>query len=255
MYRGAFGSHLANVFRRLSRVCRYYPSAPQSSCQSLPPLQTRWNWRKRSAGSLLFPLKRMVRDPSQKEYVLIQPPAVTGKDSELLWQGIHCECDSRTASEADGKRRKLHCLCKVQKKCGNYFKRSQGSSRAGAGFLGTAKPEQISGYRGGYTPVERRTIEKNMLSGKLSGLVATNALELGIDIGKLALQAALAGYPGTRGILLAAGRPGRKKQKRWERLPDSGQSSHGRVYCYESRPGCLGEAVKMPLWIRTNPAH
>ena len=51
------------------------------------------------------------------------------------------------------------------------------------GFLGTHKPDEISGYRGGYTPLERKQIENQMISGELMGLVSTNALELGIDIG------------------------------------------------------------------------
>lgn len=66
-----------------------------------------------------------------------------------------------------------------------------------AGFLGTAKKEEISGYRGGYTPLERKNIEQRMISGELLGLVSTNALELGIDIGKISTTV-LAGYPGTR---------------------------------------------------------
>lgn len=65
VYRGAFGSHLANVFRRLSRVCRYYHSAPQFLASSAT-IANPWNWRKRSAGGLLFPLKRMVRDLPRK---------------------------------------------------------------------------------------------------------------------------------------------------------------------------------------------
>lgn len=66
-----------------------------------------------------------------------------------------------------------------------------------SGFLGSARKEEISGYRGGYTPKERKDIEKRMISGELTGLVSTNALELGIDIGKINTTV-LVGYPGTR---------------------------------------------------------
>ena len=66
-----------------------------------------------------------------------------------------------------------------------------------AEFLGNEGSSRIAGYRGGYTPLERKEIERKMLEGELSGLVSTNALELGIDIGKLD-STVLAGYPGTR---------------------------------------------------------
>ncbi len=65
-----------------------------------------------------------------------------------------------------------------------------------AGFLGNSDSSLIAGYRGGYTPSERKNIERSMISGKLLGLVSTNALEPGLDIGSLDTTA-LVGYPGT----------------------------------------------------------
>ncbi len=92
------------------------------------------------------------------------------------------------------------------------------------GFLGTNKPEEISGYRGGYTPLERKQIENQMISGELMGLVSTNALELGIDIGKISTTV-LVGYPGTRASFWQQTGACRKKREKEQQLSHSRQSA------------------------------
>lgn len=82
----------------------------------------------------------------------------------------------------------------------------------GEDISGTGPADRISGYRGGYTPKERKEIERKMTTGELCGLISTNALELGIDIGKIDTTV-LAGYPGTKASFWQqtgrAGRSGR----------------------------------------------
>ena len=81
------------------------------------------------------------------------------------------------------------------------------------GFLGLHRPEEVSGYRGGYTVSERKQIESQMISGELMGLISTNALELGIDIGKISTTV-LVGYPGTRASFWQqTGRAGRSGKR------------------------------------------
>lgn len=80
----------------------------------------------------------------------------------------------------------------------------------------------IAGYRGGYTPLERKEIERKMTEGELTGLVSTNALELGIDIGKLDATV-IVGYPGTKGVLLATEWTCRTKRQCLCQLSDPGK--------------------------------
>lgn len=150
-YRGAFGSHLANIFRRLTRVCRYYKSSPQFLCSSATianPLELAENICGRS-----FTLISKDGSPAPaKEFWIVQPPVIKG--------------DSK----------------------------------------------KIAGYRGGYTPLERKEIEQKMITGEFLGLISTNALELGIDIGSLDTTV-IVGYPGTRASFWQqTGRAGRGKE-------------------------------------------
>ena len=100
----------------------------------------------------------------------------------------------------------------------------------------------IRGYRGGYLPIKRREIEKGLREGKILGVVSTNALELGIDIGTLDV-AVLAGYPGTIASHLAAGRAGRPQDRhvgrrpgRLERAPRPVHRQPPRLFLLRHRP-------------------
>lgn len=112
-----------------------------------------------------------------------------------------------------------------------------------AGFLSQADSRKIAGYRGGYTPLERKEIERKMMSGELNGLVSTNALELGIDIGSLDTTV-IVGYPGTRASFWQqSGRAGRNGQTCVNYLILENQPFD--QYIAGNRGGFLKEKVKM----------
>nr|WP_167957500.1 DEAD/DEAH box helicase [Anaerosporobacter faecicola] len=194
-YRGAFGSHLANVFRRLQRVCNYYHSSPQFLCSSATianPLELAENICSRT-----FVLVDQDGSPAAKRrYVLLQPPKVMGEDQTYYGQVQPSTVAAELLPELVEKNQSFIAFAKSRKSVEIVLKEARDRMRTES-FFGSSMMEQISGYRGGYTPIERKEIETKMITGAIKGLVSTNALELGIDIGKINTTV-LIGYPGTR---------------------------------------------------------
>jgi DEAD/DEAH box helicase domain-containing protein len=186
-YRGLFGSHVANVIRRLRRVCRHYGADPVFICASATIANPR-----DLAERLLEAEVELVDDngaPRGRKHVLIVNPPVAneqlGVRSSALLTG------QRIAERLIG---------------GGVQTIAFAKSRTAVEVLTTylhetfapppGHPHTIRGYRGGYLPNERKEIEAGLRDGRIRGVVATNALELGIDIG--GLDAAISvGYPGT----------------------------------------------------------
>ena len=198
VYRGIFGSHVANVLRRLRRLCAFHGSSPQFICCSA----TIANPKEHAENLTGLPFDEIVEDGSsrgEKYFAFWNPPVVDeakstrrSSNSEaafLLSQLI--QDDIRTLAFA--RTRKLTELIYI------YAQEQLPPSLA----------HLISPYRAGYLPEDRRRIEHQLFDGHLLGVVATTALELGIDIGDLEATV-LTGYPGSiSSAWQQAGRSGR----------------------------------------------
>ncbi len=200
-YRGVFGSHLANVFRRLRRVCRHHGSEPQFILSSA----TIGNPGDLAARLIGRPVELVTRSGAprpERFFVFYNPPVV---NPEL---GIRRSYRSETRRIArEFLRRNLQSI---------VFARSRNAAEVLVRYLKDdfeRKPDQkgrIRSYRGGYLPKTRREIERGIKSGEVRGVVSTNALELGVDIGGLDVVV-MAGYPGTiASTWQQAGRAGRR---------------------------------------------
>jgi DEAD/DEAH box helicase domain-containing protein len=198
VYRGVFGSHVANVLRRLHRVCAYYGSNPQFICCSAT-IANPGEHAEKLAGLPFVVISEDGSPHGGKSFVFWNPPLIdetgTGRHSsnseavflftELIRKNIRSLVFTRT--------RKLTELIYI------YTRKQLGSS------LG----QLIKPYRAGYLPEDRRQIERELFGGHLLGVVATTALELGVDIGDLEATV-LVGYPGSiASTWQQAGRSGR----------------------------------------------
>ena len=211
IYRGAFGSHLANVFRRLHRICKYYHSDPQFLCSSAT-IANPVELAEKICGSPFTCVYKNGASAAEREYCLVQPPDLLDAEGKPWGKESVVNTVARMLPELMEDGENFIAFSKSRKGVEIIVKEVRDELEA-AGFLGTARKEQISGYRGGYTPEERKSIERRMISGELLGLVSTNALELGIDIGQIGVTV-LAGYPGTRASFWQqTGRSGRGKGK------------------------------------------
>jgi DEAD/DEAH box helicase domain-containing protein len=186
-YRGLFGSHLANVLRRLFRLCRFYGSQPVVICCSA----TIGNPRELAERLLERPVTLIERSgaPQAGRHLwLWDPPIAEGT------MGV------RRSAVLEARRLMVELLRLDLQTIG--FCRSRSGVELLLSYLRQLHPgrpggsEPVRGYRGGYLPLERRAIEAGLRSGSVRAVVATNALELGVDIGGLD-AAVLVGYPGT----------------------------------------------------------
>ncbi len=200
-YRGVFGSHLANVLRRLKRICAFYRSTPQFICCSATI-----NNPKEIAERVIEKPVRLIDDngaPSgERHFLFFNPPVV---DMEL---GIRKSSVKEAARIA--KQLLMHDIQSI------IFARSRLRVEILTTYLKKAvqdlnkSGDLVCGYRGGYLPTERRAIEKGLREGKIMTVVSTNALELGIDIGSLDV-CIMTGYPGNiASTRQQAGRAGRR---------------------------------------------
>ncbi len=210
-YRGVFGSHLANVLRRMRRICEHYGSSPQFVCCSA----TIANPREHAERITGQPMELITDDGSprgSKRFVLWNPPpletAARGKPDQWrvggdrkspLWEGVHL----LTALVQEGIQTIVFVRTRLAAEL--IFKNTRDLLRQKSRRLS----ESVHAYRGGYLPQERREIERKLVSKEIMGVASTNALELGIDIGSLD-ACVLVGYPGTVASLWQqAGRAGR----------------------------------------------
>ncbi len=200
-YRGIFGSHLANVLRRLKRVAAFYGANPQFILCTA----TISNPREMAEKMIEAPVT-LVDDngaPRGEKYIVFHTPPVVNEYLGIRRSYVN---EARRVAAIFLK----HDLQTI------VFAQSRLITEVLLTYLKediekTVKQEGlIRGYRGGYLPLKRREIEKGLRDGSILGVVSTNALELGIDIGTLDV-AVLAGYPGSiASTWQRAGRAGRK---------------------------------------------
>jgi len=209
-YRGVFGSHVANVVRRMRRICKHFGSNPIFICSSA----TIANPQEHAERIIGAPIELVTNDGSPrgpKKFLLWNPPllsrdlppgeapAVGGERRSALWTAV----ELMTSLVRSG----IQTIAFTQTRLSTELMLKH--ARTLLEPVSHPLAERVQSYRGGYLPEERRDIERRLASGEILGIASTNALELGIDIGSLD-ACLLVGYPGTIASLWQrAGRAGR----------------------------------------------
>jgi len=200
-YRGVFGSHLSNVLRRLLRVARFHGADPRFIFTSAT-IGNPAEHASRMLGRPVALVSKSGAPRGPRRVMLYNPPVV---NAELGIRASYIKTTVRLTSDLvkhgvstlvfGQSRNNVEVMLKYLRE---QVQRDKGD------------PESVQSYRGGYLPEQRRAIERSLRDGQVRCVVATNALELGIDIG--ALDAVVcAGYPGTlAGLLQRFGRSGRR---------------------------------------------
>jgi len=183
MYRGLFGSQVANVIRRLKRICAFYGSTPTFICASATianPLQLAQRLLEEENIELV---ERNGAPRGERRLIFYNPPLLNRRSSMLEARRIAAPWIR------SGVQTIVFCRSRLQVEVMLSYLRQDLAPRLDAS-------QRVRGYRAGYLPLHRREIEAGLRSGEITSVVSTNALELGIDIGTLQ-TAILVGYPGT----------------------------------------------------------
>jgi DEAD/DEAH box helicase domain-containing protein len=201
-YRGVFGSHLANVLRRLKRICAHYGSTPRFIMASAT-IANPGELASRLTGEAVEEVTESGAPTGEKTFVCYNPPVVN------LELGIRAPYLGEAARLAIRLlRAEVPTIVFAQSRLSTEVLLT--SIKQGVADRATGDAGIVRGYRGGYLPNRRRAVERELRAGDALGVVSTNALELGVDIGHLD-AAVLAGYPGTIASLWQqAGRAGRR---------------------------------------------
>ncbi len=202
-YRGVFGSHLANVVRRLRRICQFYGSNPTfilCSATIANPDEL--------AAALVGDEVELVAEsgaPQGERVVVIHNPPVVNKELGIRQSSLKASRDVAAQLIRAGIQTIVFAPSRTRVELLLTYLREALRSKPG-------DPERVTGYRGGYLPNERRAIEKGLRDGTIRGVVGTNALELGIDIGGMGASV-VTGYPGSLASLWQQfGRAGRSRE-------------------------------------------
>jgi DEAD/DEAH box helicase domain-containing protein len=201
VYRGIFGSNVANVMRRLERICRHYGSHPQFVCSSATIANPK-ELAERLTGRSFSLVEKDGAPRGRKHFVLWNPPVLSRTTMDRRSSNLEAR-DLLLSFLRDGYQGITFVRARqVAEVLLRYCQEELGKDGGGIA-------KRVRAYRGGYLPEERRAIEQALFEGDLLGVISTNALELGIDVGSLDL-ALLVGYPGTiASTWQQAGRAGR----------------------------------------------
>jgi DEAD/DEAH box helicase domain-containing protein len=201
-YRGILGAHVSAVLRRLQRVCEHYGSRPvflAASATIANPGEL--------ASRLVGREMTVIDDdgsPRGRKFFALWNPALLGRDSLARRSASDDAVDWLVEAVAAGGQVLAFTRTRQATELIHRYAREQ------LGAAHSPLADSVRAYRGGYLPNERREIEQDLFSGKLRGVAATNALELGIDVGSLDV-ALLVNYPGTiASSWQQAGRSGRR---------------------------------------------
>lgn len=201
-YRGVFGSHVANVLRRLVRIAAHYGANPQFICCSATIANPKEH-AEALTGRAMTLVDNDGSPKGKRHFVFWNPPFLEGTTSDRRSPNT----DARwLMGKLIHNRIQTIAFVRARSSAEVLYRYTQDDLTMVNPKLGQA----IRAYRGGYLPSERRDIEQQLFNGELLGVVSTNALELGIDIGGLD-AALIVGYPGSiSSIWQQAGRAGRQ---------------------------------------------